>query len=193
VKTYATLILLTVSLLGWTSAHAEFDPDSYLYGKVGFGYNATNDWSDNHSEGSNLGMGYVVRLTDWNLFGSLRYEYFNGTASRVIHSDEDNYLSHWGISTEWRFGIFEKPTPDDYFYTNLFFGPNNGPDWEDSGTLGSGFGVGYTRLLVKKLNIFGTIRYEHYSQLMAGEPFASDKEETHLDHIGILAEWRFSI
>jgi hypothetical protein len=101
-KNWTTLILLTVSLLGWTSAHAEYDPDSYLYGKVGFGYNATNDWSSDEV-GSNLGLGYVIRLTDWNLFGSLRYEYFNQSASRIIHSDDDFYLSHWGISTEWRF------------------------------------------------------------------------------------------
>jgi hypothetical protein len=190
-KNWTTLILLTVSLLGWTSAHAEYDPDSYLYGKVGFGYNATNDWSSDEV-GSNLGLGYVIRLTDWNLFGSLRYEYFNQSASRIIHSDDDFYLSHWGIITEWRFSKGEY-NPDSYFYGNLFIGPNSGKEWEDSGTLGSGFGVGYTRLLIKKLNIFGTIRYAHYSQLMAGEPFAAEKDETHLDHIGILAEWRFSI
>ncbi len=188
-KLIATLLIILS--FGWSTAHAEYDPDSYAYGRLSIGANIGNDWSETNGKlGSGLGLGYVVRLTDWNLFGSIRYEYLNQSASRIRHSDTDSYLSHWGIAGEWRFSKGEY-NPDSYFYTNLFFGPNKGSKWDDADEIGTGLGMGYTRRLLKRVNIFGTIRYEHYSQLMAGEPFAADKDESHLDQLAAVAEWRF--
>ncbi len=183
-------ILFLLSSLGWTSVHAEYDPDNYFYGRAGLGSNLASDWDIHDGDiGSSLGIGYVTRLTDWNLFGSIRAEYFNQSVSRVIHNDEDGYLRHLGVAAEWRFSIGEY-NPDSYFYTHFTLGSNEGSGWDNANATGSGIGAGYTRLLVKKLNIFGSLRYEHFSQVEAGEPF-NDDDESHLDHLGVIAEWRF--
>ncbi len=185
-----TIILFIIVSLGWTSAHAEYDPDSYFYGKTGLGFNATNVLdTDDNDVGSSLGFGYVRRLTDWNLFGSVRYQYINYDWKNFIHSEGDSYLSHWGINLEWRHDI-NQVGEDSYFYFNAFVGANNGKNWIDDGENGSGYGAGYTSRLLKKHNIFGTILYEHYSQLLVGEPF-NEHDESHLDRVSVMAEWRF--
>ena len=176
-------------MLCWSAANAEYDPDSYVYGRFSIGVNTANEeWGDNVSAASTgLGIGYIRNLSeDWNIFGGFRYEYVIPDMQNIIHSSGDSYLSHLGVVAEWR----PNYTPDKYFYVNLFFGTNKGKDWVDSGTLGSGYGAGYTMLLHKKYHIFGTAFYDHYSQLMAGAPF-NEKDETHLDRIGLVLELRY--
>jgi hypothetical protein len=187
-KNWTVLVFLT-AVMGWSSANAEYDPDSYVYGRFSLGTIAANEeWGDNTSDiGTGLGVGYTRNLSkDWNIFGGVRYEYVNTDLKNIVHSSDDSYLSHLGVALEWR----PNYTPDKYLYVNLFFGKNSGRDWIDSGTMGSGYGVGYTMLLHRKYNIFGTAFYDHYSQLLAGAPF-NEKEETHLDRIGLYAELRW--
>ena len=188
-KTWITLIFLT-AVMGWSTANAEYNPDSYVYGKFSIGLNLANEWVDAGEDfGTGLGIGYVRRLTDWHLFGSVRYEYINSDWRNLVHSEDDNYLSHWGLNLEWRHDI-NQVGKDSYFYLNAFYGPNSGNNWIDGDATGSGYGAGYTGRLHRKYNIFGTLSYEHYSQLMAGSPF-NNKDESHLDRVSLGLEWRY--
>jgi hypothetical protein len=190
-KTWITLIFLT-TVMGWSTANAEYNPDSYLYVKGGFGTNVGDEtWITDDNVGTTLGFGYVRQLSeDWGLYGSIRYQYFNSSWKTITHAKGDSYLAHWGLNLEWRHDV-NQVTADSYFYANLFYGPNTGENWEDSDTDGSGFGLGYVQRVNKKFPLFGTIYWEHYSHLMAGEPFAADKEESHLDHVGLALQLRF--
>ena len=190
-KTWTTLVLL-LAILGWSTARAEYDPDSYFYTKVGFGASLGDEtWISDSHIGTSIGVGYTRELSDdWNIYGSIRYQYFNADWRKLTHANGDSYLSHWGLNLEWRHDVPQVET-ESYFYANIFAGPNSGNGWVDSGTMGTGFGMGYTQLLNRKYNIYGTAFYEHFSQLMAGEPFAADKEESYLDHLGAALILRF--
>lgn len=190
-KTWNTLIFI-IAVIGWSTANAEYNPDSYFYGKGGFGINVGgNEWIADENVGTNLGFGYVRQLSDdWDIYGSLRYQYINADWKKLTHADGDTYLSHWGLNLEWRHDV-NQVTADSYFYASLFAGKNSGTNWVDSGAAGTGYGIGYVQRINKKYPLFGTLFYEHNSQLMAGEPFAPEKEESHLDHVGLALELRF--
>lgn len=175
--------------MGWSAANAEYDPDSYVYGRFSIGLNTANEeWGNNASVASTgLGIGYIRNLSeDLNIFGGVRYESVNSDGKTLIHSSNDSYLSHLGLVAEWR----PNYDPDKYFYVSVFVGQNSGKDWIDSGTMGSGYGMGYTIRLHKKYTIFGSIFYDHYSQLLAGAPFNED-DETHLDRFGLTLALRY--
>lgn len=194
-KAWTTLLFLTV-VLGWSTANAGYDPDNYFYTNVSLGYNSGNDWSEQDEDwslsegelGSGLAIGYVTHLK-WNMFGSIRYEYLSQKPYRFDTRDDESYLATWGVTAEWRWSVDEY-NPDSYWYAMLYYGKNNGKHWDDAGQNGTGFGAGYTRRLFKTVDIFGSVRYSHYSQLAVGEPF-DNNYESHLDHIGVVAELRF--
>ena len=190
-KTLTTLVLLS-AILGWSTAHAEYDPTSYVYGQIGFGVNVGGEtWISDSNGGTTLGIGYVHQLSEeWGIYGSIRYQYINSDWHSIVHAEGDTYLSHWGVNVEWRHDV-NQVTADSYFYANLFYGPNAGTNWVDSDATGSGFGLGYVQRINKQYPLFGTLFYEHYSHLMAGEPFAADNEESHLDHVWLALEYRF--
>ena len=83
---------------------------------------------------------------------------------------------------------FADYNPDSYGYVMIFTGVTEGNTWIESTPTSEGFGVGY----VKRLggDWFGSVRWEHTSQLQAGKPF-NDMPESWIDHVGVTLEWRW--